>query len=460
MRNISSDFLISQQPDQRFETSIHLSANIYISIGKNVPFRELRNINGERSILIGHAVVASDSGEPKRIGEIVKPDILAHSQNWAGRWLLISPKMIIPDGVASLSCFYPINKNGVIGASHPSLACPTSKLIDEAAVATGAVIPPGTGYEGVKKLLPTQIMLITDGRIKKRPVNFNTDCKLTYEQLLESLAAKYQSIIRGIAAEANELWLPLTAGLDSRLLLAIAASSNIEFQAFTFQKGYLNMPIADRVTPPKLSRIVKINHKKIYGKAANKDIVDEMTLHFGRLSEDPGTPLYFAKHGYYDSFNSRATLLSGLFGELGRAYFHRKISTNNISADDIATTAVRTVPNYQAAQELVDWWHTYPLSGVDPIERAHWEARLSGKTCNALNLSDYMFQNKISGIFPAFNCLDVFCDLFSFEREIRIGGQHMLDLVKMLCPEILTLPINSKGNVIERRFRALLRKFV
>src|SRR6056297_960589 len=143
MRNISTDFILSRQPDQRFDKSIQISADMFISLGYRVPFRELRKSNGDKILLIGRAVEASDSGQAQKIEGQVKDDVFLQSQNWAGRWLLVSAKELVPDGAASLACFYPIAQNGIIAASHPTLASRTATLIDEPAVASGHVIPPG-----------------------------------------------------------------------------------------------------------------------------------------------------------------------------------------------------------------------------------------------------------------------------------------------------------------------------
>src|SRR5205085_2877275 len=57
------------------------------------------------------------------------------------------------------------------------------------------------------------------------------------------------------------LWLPLTAGYDSRLLLAAARAAEVDVTTFTFENP--RMSRADRDLPPALARIPNVEHRLI-----------------------------------------------------------------------------------------------------------------------------------------------------------------------------------------------------
>lgn len=74
--------------------------------------------------------------------------------------------------------------------------------------------------------------------------------------------------LRRLPTAGSIPWLGLTAGFDSRLMLAIAHCAGIAVRPFTRVAG--RMSVADRLLPPKLARELGFEHVFVRGTRTRK----------------------------------------------------------------------------------------------------------------------------------------------------------------------------------------------
>lgn len=110
----------------------------------------------------------------------------------------------------------------------------------------------------ISKLLPSQILDFTSGEIIPRSLMPDINLHGNYEQKITLVKEALVTALRNLAKQKQPLWLGLTAGYDSRLMLAIAIQAEIKLTTFT--RIARRMSLADRILPPKLAQQVNIPH--------------------------------------------------------------------------------------------------------------------------------------------------------------------------------------------------------
>jgi hypothetical protein len=112
--------------------------------------------------------------------------------------------------------------------------------------------PPLTGLQGVYRLMPTQILDLETGELIRRPVLSGT-APSTYESALDELEELLRGAVRSAAERFSQVWVPLTGGSDSRVVLAACHSEGVEVTTYTFDYELSTGPLAPPVTALRMS---------------------------------------------------------------------------------------------------------------------------------------------------------------------------------------------------------------
>lgn len=438
------DYLISREPDGRLERHYPLG-NLVLSAGPSLRVRDM----GDGRLMLG---VAFPSGEDA-----------GNLDTLSGRWLLIDEATVTPDASALIGCFY--SRERQAASSNPKLIT-DREPDDTVALAQGFVIPPASGYDDLRRLLPSQVLDLNRMAPIPRGITWRTESS-GYEEALRSLAGKYQAVLRSLAAEFSDVYLALTGGVDSRLLLATTHAVGIRAKAYTNMKPWPYMLYADQALPPRLAELAGLPHQMNRSKGLDRARLREYRKHLGPVLVLPGSTAYYAASGHFDSYPKTSVILNGLCGELGRNYYGYKFSDDDIDANDVASIAPATIRNREAARDLLAWWDTAPMY-IPRRERLYWEARLAGWASESFRQSDLVYQGRIAFFMPVMNCLDTFADCIALPEDKREGGGYLRDLIALMLPAASDLPINPIGSRAEhftkRAFRGFLnpiyRKFI
>ena len=163
-----SQFYIGKQPKLVDENwlSHTLHNGQILSYSKSLPVRFIKDKNDNSFVLLGYAVQSiatspSPEDELRNISSLDKIQDLYRP--WSGRWVLLANDELHLDATAMLGCFYKTGNDGVEVSSSAGLIVnsfvpDTYKLVKK--VGADYYPLPDSGFEGLNKLMPTQILNI------------------------------------------------------------------------------------------------------------------------------------------------------------------------------------------------------------------------------------------------------------------------------------------------------------
>lgn len=390
--------------------------------------------------LLGDAVQA-DPAKPTPLDVLRSADLESvevETATWAGRWLLIGHGTVRTDAGALLSCHYRRDPSFAIASSPGLLGKAPS---DFSALREGWPVPPASGHRGVWTLLPSQVLDLESTECHPRPLFSGSLSKsngktLSYSDALERLATLYTTAARRVSGE--NIWIPLTGGMDSRLVLSIAYAAGLRAQTFTFQKPFPHLSRADGDLPPKLSAIAGFRHVRIWGKSPDPERVLRFDRMFPGAAVMPGSARFYYTRSYWDQLGANPVLLTGLCGELGRLYFGKKIP-QKASLHQLMSTAPQSEENRLAISEMLSWWQKNPAP-IEDAERWYLESRLAGWASNTANQLAVLYPGlRLSFVL---NCAAAYATILGMEVAVRRAATHIQDLTALLLPGADKFPYN------------------
>jgi hypothetical protein len=194
----------------------------------------------------------------------------ACTATWAGRWVLVGADELYADASALLSCYYrpAISAAGLcVSSSAALLVAPAAPTVSDA---TNPPITHGIGMDwypmpaarhvALTRLLPSQMLRLSDGVVLPRPLVGPLERPLPYDAVLDRLAAYLTDTVRRVGDGAGRpLLVPLTSGYDSRLVLAAALGAGVPVRTYTSMSS--TMPEYDRSLPPLLAAAAGVPHR-------------------------------------------------------------------------------------------------------------------------------------------------------------------------------------------------------
>ncbi len=173
--------------------------------------------------------------------------------------------------------------------------------------------PPTCGFEGVSAALPGD-MIRWDGSRVPSGLPSNLGAGQSLADRTDVVAACLVSNILDIAETGSEIWVPLTAGLDSRTVLAAALAAGLRPRTFTlsFDASSRNeASVAQRI-----ARAVGLEHEVIERSSRTRRSLELPSRHQATNADQRQV-----RQGYYDRFSEDAVLLRGGCFEIGRRFF-------------------------------------------------------------------------------------------------------------------------------------------
>lgn len=439
-----------------------LNSSRWLSYCPDLRINWARDTNGIEWSLLGLAVQTESNLEPiAQIARLSTAEVIKNYSSWAGRWLLIGNEEIHLDANGLLGCLYGRDSQGNIWvSSSPALL---SQIVEtsirdsrtlEYAKRICWYTPPYSGFKGIKRLLASQILNFTSGEIIPRPLMPDIERDSNYEQTMTSVKDALVTALQNLGKQQQPLWLGLTAGYDSRLMLAIAKEAQINFTSFTRVAG--RMSIADRILPPKLAQEcgiphIFLRHKPPQEQAARKRLVQQHTA--GNVSDGDAEPYIM---GVRDS-------LTGIsFGGHGWAvasgfYTLRQLPPTFDSprkgAEQIASL-FNEPTNSSAVEGMTEWltWvQQHPQKNLDWRDRFFLEQRQAGWLSSkeqVYDLTDLMR-------FPILNAARTYSLLLSIPEAKRLGSLVQVALIEQLVPELLQYPFNPPDSYFDYFNRGL-----
>ena len=387
--------------------------------------------------------------------------LIAATDRFGGRWLLIAvnsnESFLFHDALGLRQAFH--TEPAEIGAlwvmSQPGLASEVLSLTpDEQALdyvdtqtfrRTSEYRFPATAstFRGIKHLVPNHWLDLKTGKSHRYwplvPLEI-----LTPEAAIDRLGALMSGLIRA-AATRFDLALSLTAGLDSRLVLAAARGVADRLSIMTLRQGRMPDHHADIEIPARLLKRLGLPHEVVH---ATSTMTPEFSMHFKRN-------VYLAHDHYgHDAeailkhYGRTRAALTGSAAEVGRCPFRAKLP----HADHVLFTP-----------ELLAWLEyssTHPFlvthfrewltdasqqSHVKLLDLFEWEQDYG----SWLAMTQLEFDSAWREIFTPYNCRQVLTTLLGVAEQYRKAPDYLLfrRAIQKAWPELLLEPINPHATV-------------
>ena len=300
------------------------------------------------------------------------------------------------DAAGLLGCYFRRDPTGAVWASSsPALLTDLPGMPAPRVVAPPPAIrkgldwcpPPASRLEGVDRLLPSQrLRFAHDEPVAPAPFLPEVAPERGYGDTLDRLEGLLTGAVRALADLGGPVWLPLTAGHDSRLLLAAADRAGDPVVAYTFVKPRSEMARADLVLPPRLAALVGVEHRLIARSpvsAARSEAWDRHTL-----GHSMDVDREYVARGMWGSVPDDATILRGGVLEAARCYYWRRLPPEPGGADEelAAIDAGFGIQEHNPGSPIhrdglarwVEWSRGDPRGPLDWRDRFYLEQRAAG----------------------------------------------------------------------------------
>lgn len=454
---------------------VELGPSRCLSYSATLPVEIVQDADGRSWALVGLAFQTDSSRRPPTDElQLMRSGAVEETyRTWSGRWLLMGEDEVHLDACGSLGCVYstsPDESTPVWISSSPVLV---RDLLQAGGGRRAAAPPiahasgmdwypaPRTRFDGVRRLMPSQILrLARNGPVvTPRPLLPDAPELLTYEDKLAFVAGGLRTALKHVSAREIPVWLALTGGRDSRVLLAAARTAGVELKTFTYEKSLALMRRADRRLPPLLAAAAGYEHRLVPRQRLSPERLALFDEHSG--GHCAGVDRAYFAHRQWGALPKPAIILRG--AAIGVSSMHYRenetFSLPRETGDPARAIAdawgferwhADSSAHLSGISEWVEWCREHPDAGYDWRDRFFHEQR-EGAWRSAIEQGLDLAGYEIMSIA---NCHSLLAALLSIPPERRAEKRHQVDLVELLMPELAAHPFNPRDPLVIRRLRA------
>ena len=371
-----------------------------------------------------------------------------------GKWLLIlEEKTIYHDPSGSLSVVY---SDRAI-ASSPTLLQPEPDWDIERISAVqfpevDSWFPFGlTSRRGIRRLLPNHCFDLQTWKVKRHWPTSSTDLSRENDPLplVENIVTNLRKAINDVP---HPLTLSLTAGRDSRMLLACSRDRAIDIDFYTFDYGRSSVDVE---VARRLAKRLHLSHRLLPVRTASND---ELVAWLYRTGHSVSGPIWQI-HKTLDAYYPQNVLLPGMAGEVGRAYYWRSKDqpTRPLEVDDVLSRCkLPRLEMFRAeARNYLDGLRHLDTFVV--LDLIYIEQRLG---CWAS--PSYLGNIRSKYEFTPFSQRRIFTDMMKLPTEYRRHQKLAKDVCRMAWPGLETIPFNecSGGRWLLQRLKSRAKQTI
>jgi hypothetical protein len=433
----------------------------YLSHCPGLRVEATRDENGNSYALLGLAV-QTDPHRPDPVCDLLSDDSVPgeHYKSWAGRWVLLANGQVHLDAVGLLGCYYHTAKAGEkvwVSSSAAILAKVLSAKRNAAReIFHGRGInwypPPQSRFDSIYCLHPSQILDLTSGEIIPRPLVCQQSESISYDALLDRLQDYLVYGMKQVARLSRSLWLSLTAGADSRLILATIMYAQIPVKAYT--QTYSFMINSDLEVPPRLAHIAGIEHHVFKGGRFSSEIARLCDEHTGGHAQNEDKN--FLSRSQFDWCKEGDIILRGNVFEVAGCGFWKYLPASTKSWEVPESDTMIKGLNDVAEPSLVEgleawraWTLKNPSEEMDWRDRFYLEQRVAGCWGATEQLLDLIKAER----FLIANSQVYLSTALQVPAEKRLVKGHHLDLIDRMAPGLSRFPINARDHLVRRVLR-------
>lgn len=301
----------------------------------------------------------------------------------------------------------------------------------------------------LKKLLPNHYLDLSEIQSKRIPV-LSLSTFANEEQILEYVAIVLRNTYKSLAGK-YKLLQPLTAGWDSRILLAASRDQMDSISYYVFDESSGTDP--DAWIPSRLGKKFDLDFR----------ILQPGILRDGFISEYKKEHIYprilakttHIQHHYDSNYDQNVLNVNGNGAEIARCYYG--YTSVKITPDIIFTFAESAIngkfPYFRI--KLKEWYDEalqYSLdSGIPMMDLFYWEQRMG----NWHALWPFEQDLALEEISP-FNNRALLKALFLIKPEQRIAPRYLFitRLIEYLWKDVLSEPINPDEKILPEYFKS------
>ena len=252
------------------------------------------------------------------------------------------------------------------------------------------------------------------------------------------------------------LALPLTAGLDSRILLSVVRSMKDTIYYYTLVYRPLTRRSQDVVIPSRILDLLGLLHNII-------ECPDSMDDGFGGIYRRNVTCAHEAwgaiALGMRNSYPEERVCVKGNCAETTRCYFHGHREPRKINAETLAYVTHMTGNRYAIGQFGL-WLEDARAAeefGYNPLDIFHWEQRMGN--WQAMSQLEWDIAQEV---FTPFNCRELLATFLAVDPEFRRPPHYTMHerIIERLWGEVLREPINPTSFVQSIRRRLKVKRTV
>jgi hypothetical protein len=439
---------------------LQIADDLILSLCPKLRIARLRSKDGRDYYLLGLAVRADVAGASIEAAFSSKhsSEVEEWTGYWAGKWALVAAERCWQDAAGLLGvCYRRIGSDvwissspAILGGYLPNVA-PAARLPWHVAHEKGMdwIPAPLTTRENVFKLLALRTLEPRTGVI--RPVRFDA-AKGTHVKDVPLVAATLHAIMGNWAQlEFRERKIGLTAGFDTRTVLAAAVAANADCQAFTDVHELLASP--DHDLPPRLAARVGIGHRLENDRGTPPEDVRAreaaIIAHMDRAIFHPTAAM--CASGRADHMHDAGlTIAAGHGFEIGRCaqwarFFRAGLTEKTPTSGGLLRAFFSSRP--KPLSLWTDAMETWKRSLSDPIaldldwrDRFYLEQRFGAWASTVQRTLDVLDGNFF---YPA-NCLWLDHLMLRFSPRERRAGFAQQAAIGLLAPALLEFPFNPE----------------
>lgn len=398
--------------------------------------------------LLGIAV-QTDPDRPDPLAELAGAlgDAEPRVSSWAGRWILLGRGKLRLDAAGTLGCFYRTVEGKLFASSSPELL---RTLVPELARANPPLTyergidwypPPESGVETVGRLLPSQILDLS-GRVEPRRLVPPLP-QLDYREILELLETRYRTELVGLARLHSNIWLALSSGRDSRLVLAAATDAGVPLAPFTFDLP--RMTRGDLELPPHIARAAGCDHLLIEREPVDRERLAAFDTHTGRHVVDVAREAFGARQ--WEKLTGTLELAGGALS-VGKAFYRRLPADPGAAPErtaEILLTAMHTAKP-AGVRAWANWFHEHRDPSVDWRDTFYIDQRLGGWMSSINQGLDLNASARVH----LGNSADVFSATLALPEEVRERFLHEEHMIVRMAPALAAFPFNPPSSFRSR----------
>ena len=295
-----------------------------------------------------------------------------------------------------------------------------------------------TAFQEIKHMLPNHYLDLNSGHCQRY-----WPC-IELPRIDQSNAlSKIENLLTGIILAAShrfDLAMGLTAGLDSRTLLAASKGVSDQIDFLSVRQGKMAEPHIDLTVPANLLTKLGIPHRIIKA-------LPSMTADFSAIYKKN----VFMAHDHYGAdaeaiFNDikrKKVVITGSGAEVGRCSFRKDFPlSHRRKIQNIDLAKMQHMADVPFAIKAFEEWlndinQPYNINILDLFE---WEQGHG----NWLAMTQLEMDFAWKDILAPYNCRELLITMLSVDEEFRQGakGELFISLIQKLWPETLNEPIN------------------